>query len=170
VLVIDHVQKAANGVTLYPRGSGAKRAKSDRMCQVTMPDPFSREKSGRVQLTVTKDRTGLMTRGDKIDVMVAVGDGRVRFHSPLHDPAADREENAAKISGHARINDVTILAVMGDKPMTVMEIAKALRPGDGAAADKARSQIQRRLGEMEKAGRVTSAYGEGKAKVWTKVG
>jgi AAA domain len=71
VVYLDHVTKDGNGGR-YARGSGAKLASVDVAYTLDLVTPFSRNQSGLVRLTVTKDRRGYLHR--KHDVAVLVGE------------------------------------------------------------------------------------------------
>ena len=59
VLAVDHVTKAREGRGLWPRGSGAKKARIDGAAyMVETTTPFSRTRPGRIKLTLAKDRHG----------------------------------------------------------------------------------------------------------------
>jgi AAA domain len=68
---LDHVTKDGNGGR-YARGSGAKLASVDVAYTLDLVTPFSRNQSGLVKLTVTKDRRGYLHR--KHDVAVLHGE------------------------------------------------------------------------------------------------
>lgn len=72
VVVLDHVTK--DGKTgRYARGSGAKLATVDVALMVDVIRPFSRQQSGLLRLSVTKDRRGYLHRGYEVRVDVEPG-------------------------------------------------------------------------------------------------
>lgn len=61
VVGVDHVTKSKESRGLWPRGSGAKRARIDGAAYSIEADvPFSRTKPGRLKLRLAKDRRGFV--------------------------------------------------------------------------------------------------------------
>lgn len=79
VLVIDHDTKAKGAMSRYARGSGAKLAMTDVAFKLSAIAPFSRTQPGKLTLTVTKDRRGVLHRDHTITVTPASADAPLTF-------------------------------------------------------------------------------------------
>jgi hypothetical protein len=71
-VVLDHIPKD-NKTGRYARGSGAKLATVDVAIMVDPIRAFSRQQSGLLNLTVTKDRRGCLHRAHEVRVDVEDG-------------------------------------------------------------------------------------------------
>jgi hypothetical protein len=72
VVVLDHVTKQEDAGR-YARGSGAKLQLVDVAFMVEPVRPFTREQSGLLRLTVSKDRRGWLARAFEVRVEVDAG-------------------------------------------------------------------------------------------------
>jgi hypothetical protein len=71
VLGVDHVTKSKESRGLWPRGSGAKRARIDGAAYSIEADvPFSRSQAGKLKLRLAKDRRGFIGgEGDLVGIL-----------------------------------------------------------------------------------------------------
>lgn len=98
VLVIDHVSKNSQ-TSRYARGAGSKLSGVDMSLSVRTTKPFSKNKSGALELRVRKDRQGNLAEDTFWDIDVVVGPHGVTF---------DFSEPKDPVSRTAAISDETM--------------------------------------------------------------
>jgi hypothetical protein len=73
VIAVDHVTKSKESRGLWPRGSGAKRARIDGAAySVEAVEPFTRQRSGKLKLILAKDRRGFIGGEGQVVAMFKV--------------------------------------------------------------------------------------------------
>jgi hypothetical protein len=153
VVVTDHKTKA-DPDGRYGRGSGSKLAKTDVAYNVSAPEPFSRERSGRLHVVCTKDKPGWIGRDTSWMMRVTTSEGRITLDvgSPLTPDETRVAQSRPKRSRESL--DDQILEVLAGRllPTPAPEIADAL--------GKSRNYISERLNQMEQEGRVERVVGK----------
>lgn len=132
VIVIDHKTKA-NPEDRYGRGSGAKLAKSDVGYNVSAPEPFSRERSGRLLVTCTKDKPGYIGRETSWMVKVMVtkeGKNIILIPSSSMTPEqtkTERRRSRGNLGGDTNQARVLTLLQESMQGLTRAQIAKSTK-------------------------------------------
>lgn len=135
VVVIDHKTKAAAPDSRWSRGASAKLGLVDLALNVRATQPFSKARSGTVEVKVTKDRWGDFGRDTEWSVTVGTGDGHIVL-SFLRLSDAERADRAAEALSQVadRQMEQVLAAVTHAMPdgLTGAGIEQALRGRDGA--------------------------------------
>lgn len=142
VIAVDHVTKSKETRGLWPRGSGAKRARIDGAAYAVEPViPFTRSQSGYLRLKLAKDRDGFVGgEGDAIALfhVKPINEGK-RLEIDLRIPRVSDDEDLGAKTGQGVRGDVTeaILKVLerdaNQGPLRRTELLPKLRalPGPG---------------------------------------
>jgi hypothetical protein len=159
VVVLDHIPKD-NKTGRYARDSGAKLATVDVAITVDPIRAFSRQQSGLVNLTVTKDRRGCLHRAHKVRVDVEDGVMALTFERV----AVEQDDpNLAGLSPAA----LKVLEVLraSEEQLTIAAITRGRKGtiGSRAPADEGVGSTQRPVGATP--GRWRRAAGKGKVLV-----
>jgi hypothetical protein len=93
-LVLDHVPKTGRG---GPRGASSKVAKMDVQWELKVPQQFARERTGKIELTRTKDRESWLPRTVQFSIGGGVFPTLVEAIEEPDDPHARLTDNARKL-------------------------------------------------------------------------
>lgn len=155
-VIIDHLPKNQAG-SRYTRGSGAKLQIADVAYLVDAVKPFSRQQSGLLTLTVTKDRRGYLHREHEVRVEVEDGTIALNFTTVASSGADDLSPAARKL-----------LAVLPDasSPLPSRELVDrvVVRFGHGLK----RTTVSEALNVLATRGLADGAGDPGKEKRWWK--
>jgi hypothetical protein len=75
VAAVEQEKQSATRSERYGRGTGAKSYHADVSWFVEAVEPFSRSRSGRLRLTLKKDREGIWSLGDELHFAIGDGEG-----------------------------------------------------------------------------------------------
>jgi hypothetical protein len=166
IAVIDHVTKA-DPRGRYGRGSSSKLAKADVGYNVSAPEPFSRERSGRIHIVCTKDRPGYIGRETSWMVRVVVADDGASLRLDAGLPLTPEETRKIRSLRSGKETADEIVGVLADQllPMTMGEILAAL------PTRLSRNRVSAILNELKREGVVDDSAGElANQKQWRLVG
>jgi hypothetical protein len=153
VVVIDHVTKA-DSRSRYPRAAGAKLGEADLAYNASAPEPFARDRSGRLRLRCEKDRSGWIGRGTQFDIYVTADSaGRVELDATRMTP-----KEAAALQALAQKKPNPVVGALEKGPQTVGQLQ--------ASTGLSRNRISELLTDAKLTGLVVEGPMQGLAKTW----
>ncbi len=157
VLLIDHETKNGSG-SAYSVGAGAKLRSVDVQWKLTTVSDFNRRRSGRIRLTCTKDRRGVIGKGTKRDAIVHVTDGDISLeYVPVDPGSADAAPEGLKPAEAKILEAVTAVNARGTTGATMAKIVDDISDRHGHGLK--RETVSRALGVLVERGLVRKLAG-----------
>lgn len=138
--IVDHIPKQSEGRPAGPIGSNRKLAAVDGIALLVTGIPWTRNKSGKINLTCEKDRTGVYAKDEPVATITGtwaeVGDGQKAFNYTIDPP----EEQPEKVS----MSDKVLAVIVEAGPDGIMGIGKlrGMVRGNNGAVDSAVIQLE----------------------------
>jgi hypothetical protein len=153
MVVTDHVTKA-DSRSRYPRAAGSKLGEAGPAYNASAPEPFARDRNGRLRLRCEKDRSGWIGRGTQFDVYVTAGEGgRAELDASRMTP---KEAEALRARAQKKPNQV--LSALEDGTQTVAQLQES--------TGLSRNRVAELLNEAKAGGGVVECPMKGLAKTW----